>query len=443
MNSNTPHTLKASIVVFSTALFFFFEFMQMNMFNALDPYLMKAFSLSAAELGHLSAYYFYAVVCCLFPAGFLLDRYSTKRIITIAMLACIICTFGFAFAQHFWQAALCRFITGVAGAFCLLSCVRIASRWFPAKRMALVMGLVVTMAMLGGMIAQTPFTVLAAHVGWRHTLVIDASFGILVWLIIMWGVIDYPPGSEKNIEKDQAHLNNLGIIQNITQVAKNTQNWLAGLYTCLTNLSLMLLGAIWGSMYLTQVRHLSITDASVVTSMIFIGTIIGSPFMGWLSDTLKQRRKPMIFSAFLALLVFYIIMYTHILSFTMLCGLFFTLGFLTSAQIISYALVAESNSPALTGSAEGFASVIIMSGGFLQPLFGWLVEQNWNHAYHNGVPLYSGADFRHAMLLMPISLIISIIIAFAVKETHCKPLSKKINDITNTTNLGAGDSLKV
>ena len=49
------------IVCFSAALFFFYEFIQMNMFNAISADLMRAFSLHATELGKLSAYYFYVI----------------------------------------------------------------------------------------------------------------------------------------------------------------------------------------------------------------------------------------------------------------------------------------------------------------------------------------------------------------------------------------------
>lgn len=42
---------------------------------------------------------------------------------------------------------------------------------------------------------------------------------------------------------------------------------------------------MWGSLYLVQIRGLMQADASFVTSMLFIGTIIGAvPVVGWLSQ---------------------------------------------------------------------------------------------------------------------------------------------------------------
>ena len=69
---------RAWLVVFSAALFFFFEFIQLNMFNALDPALIKSFHISGASLGNLSGNYFYANVIFLFTAGMVLALLSTE-----------------------------------------------------------------------------------------------------------------------------------------------------------------------------------------------------------------------------------------------------------------------------------------------------------------------------------------------------------------------------
>ncbi len=408
--------LKAWVVCFSAALFFFFEFMQLNMFNALSPALMEAFQVSGARLGQLSAHYFYANVLFLFTAGLVLDRVSTRKVILCAMSVCVACTYLFSLSTALWQAEACRFVTGIGGAFCFLSTVRLASRWFPPRRMALVIGLIVTMAMLGGMLAQTPFALLTDSIGWRKTLVLDASLGVLMLLIIAFFVKDSPKG--RFDAQAEAHQGELNLLQSIIRSAKNKQNWLGGLYTSLMNLPIFLLGALWGSLYLVQIRHLSRPDSTWVTSMIFVGTILGSPFMGWLSDRLGRRRRPMLVSAVISLLIILVIMYTPELSLMQLLFLFFMLGFVTSAQIISYPLIAESNPLSLTGSAEGLASTLIMAGGFMQPVFGYFMELHWDHAMVNNVPLYSWSNYQCAMMIMPIAFIAAWIVALWVRETY-------------------------
>ncbi len=54
---------------------------------------------------------------------------------------------------------------------------------------------------------------------------------------------------------------------------------------------------MWGVLYLVQIRGLSRPDASLLTSMLFVGTIVGLPVIGWLSDRIKRRCMPMAFGA--------------------------------------------------------------------------------------------------------------------------------------------------
>ncbi len=419
-----PSTVRACVVVFTAALFFFYEFIQLNMFNAIDPYLLRDFKITAAELGHLSAYYFYGDVLFLFMAGTILDRVSTRKAILTAMFFSVSCTFVFAFAHQIWIAEIGRFVTGAAAAFCLLSCLRLATRWFSPRHMALVVGIIVTIAMLGGMVAQTPLTLLTDHFGWRIALMIDGSAGILMLAAIFFIVQDYPEGAGPWFARQRQALTELGFWKSLGRALSNLQNWLAGFYTSVLNLPIFLLGAIWGSLYLVQIHHLSRPEASYITSMIFVGTIIGSTVIGWISDRVGQRKLPMLICALCSLLVMLLIIYLPQLSLAMGMVLFFSLGFFTSGQIISYPLIAESNPPTLTATASGLASTLIMAGGISQPFFGWLMGIHWDQQTVNGIPLYSLHDYRLALWIMPIGFILGILATIPLKETYCQSHSQ-------------------
>lgn len=57
-------------------------------------------------------------------------------------------------------------------------------------------------------------------------------------------------------------------------VVFNRYNWLGGAYTALMNLPIVLLGALWGSMYLVNAEHISPTQASYVITMIFSAPLL-------------------------------------------------------------------------------------------------------------------------------------------------------------------------
>src|SRR3990167_5800777 len=177
-------------------------------------------------------------------------------------------------------------------------------------------------------------------------------------------------------------------------------------------------------MYLTQTHHLSMTTATNITSMMFIGMIIGSPCMGWLSDKMQRRRIPMIMSAVFILAIVGLIAYINITSAILLGSLFFILGLLASAQVISYPTIAESNSLAITGTAMSTVAIFLNVVSFIaQPLFGWLIHLSWDGTKVNNIPVYSASNFHLAMVLLPLAFIISLLIAFKVRETYCQHAS--------------------
>lgn len=411
--------LEPWLVCMSAALFFFYEFIQMGMFNSISAELMRDFNINASQLGTLSATYFYADVAFLFFAGILLDRFSTRKIIISAMVLCVAATLVFALSTSVWMAGISHFVAGIGNAFCFLSCIKLASRWFSSERLALVIGLIVTVGMAGGVFAQTPLTLLVQALGWREAVIVDAAIGIIILGVVWYYVYDQPsyePIKNENTQSSDS-------VWDTTKAALiNPQNWLCGLYTSLMNLPIFLLGELWGIMYLVQVHHVPRTQASYITMMVFVGTIVGSPIVGWFSDYIGRRRMPMIIGAIFSLLIILIIMYAPGLSFWPLLGLFFLLGFFTSTQIIGYPTIAESNPKNRTGTATGLASVLIMGGGAVfQPLFGWLMDLRWNHTVVDGTAIYSFNDYALGMAIMPIAFIIGLMAVLLIRETNCKP----------------------
>lgn len=418
---NITPSVRSWVVCLTASLFFFYEFIQMGMFNSISPELMRDFGINAAQLGTLSATYFYADVAFLMVAGVLLDRFSTRTIILSAMFLCIGATLVFALSPNVWVAGTSHFVAGIGNAFCFLSCIKLATRWFPPQRMALVIGLIVTMAMAGGVVAQTPLTLLVQALGWREAVIVDAALGALIIGLVWYFVYDEPQDPAQHFGNHEHH-DGLDLRTTLKAALLNKQNWLCGLYTCLLNLPIFLLGELWGIMYLTQVHHIPRDKASYITSMVFIGTIIGSPIVGWISDRIGRRRMPMIIGAILSLITMAAIVHLPNLGFASLLSLFLILGIFTSTQIIGYPTITESSPKNLTGTSTALASVLIMGGGAVfQPLFGWLMDLHGDRKMIDGVAVYSANDYLQGMMIMPIAFVIGLIAIMLIRETYCRP----------------------
>src|SRR3990167_10342757 len=91
--------LQPWFVCLSAGLFFFYEFIQMSLFNYISSELMQDFHINATQLGNLSATYFYGDVIFLLPAGMILDRLRVKTVILISMFVCVVGTLLFALSN--------------------------------------------------------------------------------------------------------------------------------------------------------------------------------------------------------------------------------------------------------------------------------------------------------------------------------------------------------
>ncbi len=419
----TSHPLLPWIVCLSCGLFFFFELIQMNMINSLAPALMADFNVTGDKLGLLSATYFDANLLFLFPAGMILDRFSNKKIVLLMMAVCTIGTFLFSQTHSLFWAAVSRFMVGMGGSFCFLSCMRLASIWFHESRLAFVTGLLMTMAFIGGTVAQTPFTLVMNEIGWRNTVALDAALGAVIFFIILFGVRDYPNEEMRKLHHNE--LKSIGFWKSLRLSYGNAQNWLGGICCNMMNLPVFILGAIYGGVFLIQTKGFTNTQASMATSMIFIGTLIGAPIVGFISDKIRKRKLPIIIGAVLSFVLITMIIYMGGLSLTDYIILFFLLGLISAAQIINYPLVAEKNSPALAGSSVSVVSFNVISGGAIfQPLVGWLLVKGWDGTKVNGVPQYTTEAYHHALLLLPLGFIIALGLLFFIKES---PAMKKVH----------------
>jgi MFS family permease len=401
-------SLKSWLVVMSAASFFFYSFIQMTIFSTAEmkDYFSAVLSIpDTASFGVFAGMFLNGCVLFLIPAGILLDKFSVKKLILASVLLMLAGVIGLTFTQNLGMAKFFRFISGVAHCIAFMAPLRLAPRWFPSNKLALAVGLVITFAVTGGLISQTPMFLALNAFGGKQTMLMNIGLGIVVFILILLVVKDHPKGYVKTVASQS-----LPLLTGLKNAIANKQNWLSGFYIGLLNLSVLLLGAIWGTNYLLfKYDQLSAQTITSVIGMIFIGTMIGSPLCGLISDKLKNRKLTMMAGAFLSLLIMLIIMFASNPSSGFLYIMFLLLGIFTSAQTIGYAVIAESNNDNVLGTANGFAAVLLMGmAAIAQPLFGWLIN------------LFGGetsTSYMKAIYLMPVSFLIALICALLLRET--------------------------
>lgn len=407
------------------AIYYSYEYLLRISPSVMETSLREHFHLSSTSFGVLSAFYYYAYVPMQIPVGVLLDRYGPRLLLTLACLICVVGTFIFAGTEVFWIAALGRFLVGFGSAFAFVGVLKLATIWLPEDKLAMVAGMAAALGTIGAMIGDNLLGKLVLEAGWRSTVNITAFSGIILSVILWYGIRDNKSnqthvGTITNLKKSMV---DLGII------IRNRQMWINGFFGCLVYLPTTVFAELWGIPYLKNAHGLTQEAADFANSILFLGFTIGAPLMGYISDKLKRRKLPMLFGATGAAVIMMVILYVPGLTVQSISVLMFILGLLYSAQCIVFAVGRELSPNEAAGTAMAMTNMVVMLGAmFLQPLVGRLLDLSISlHAKAIDVVdlpidqiqrLSTPDDYQFALSIIPIGIIIAAILTFFLKETY-------------------------
>lgn len=379
--------------------------------------LMSTFSLTGTALGNLGACYFYAYLLMQLPVGVLLDHYNPRNLIAVAILVCSLGAFIFSKATHLWVADLGRVLIGLGGAFSAVGTMKLIALWFPPKRFALVSGLMMTMAMLGAVGGEGPFSQLVLQHGWRQAMMISALLGLMLACAICL-IVRTKPKQEENIPSSRLALSVM--YRHVCSLLKDTQSWLLALYSGLAFAPVSAFAGFWGVPYLMIKTHLSRPMVAGQVSLVFIGFAIGAPLAGWLSDRIGRRKPIMLVGTSMSLLTLCLILKLPTLSSAVLSGLLTVFGIASGCFFVSFATMRERHSAEMSGASIGFINMFnALCGALAEPIIGQLLDLGWQHESVGGVRMFSVMNYQHALLILPIALTLAIILLLRVKETYC------------------------
>ncbi len=399
------------------AVFYCYEYFLRIAPSVMHIDLMQYFKIDATMFGGLSAFYYYAYTPMQLLVGISLDRYKPKYVITFAILCCAVGSLLFASTPHYYLAALGRFLQGLGSAFAFVGALKLASRYLSAWWFASFAGTCTTLGFLGGASGDILLTHLMEIITWQHLIMIFVALGFVL-AIVFWICMSLKPLGMKTFDYSrEPPLTLNGAILQLLNLFKQPYLWMAGILGALLYLPTMVFADLWGIPYLQEFHGYSLTQAGLATSMVYFGWAIASPFYGIISNLLRKRLRVIFVGALLAFIVSWVVLYDTHLSFAGVCILFLFLGILSSVECLTFAMGADVCTPRTIAMTMAFINFFIMlSGIFMQTVVGWLLDISWSGTVQNGVRIYTSLDYQHAMLVVPVSLIIAVFLALIVKD---------------------------
>ena len=348
-------------------------------FAALFPFLQRDFSLTRAQLGLHSTFFFLTSALLAIYAGCLVDLKGSKWGLIFASLFMSIFFILHSIVPVFIVLLLLASFTGLAVSFINPASNKSIIEWFPLKWRSTALGILSTAFPIGGLLGSILLPMLGILIGWRKTMIFPSVLSLLSAIFIYYFYNNIR--KEKNkIKKNNAK--KISFWQNINQLYSNKN---------LMSISAFgfFLGAISGSivshftLFLYLDYGLSESIAGLAFAFVQLGSIIGRPGWGIVSDRLfrANKRKTFLYIGILFTLLT-IILNLCMKNIEVHLSILFLFAFLIGCagrgwQGLYFATVAETVREEQFGIAIGFSLFFARSGIMLAPpIFGYIADLN-------------------------------------------------------------------
>jgi len=177
--------------------------------------LMRDLAIGPEALGGLTGAFFFGFAAMQIPCGFFFDRIGPRATVTGMLILATIGGVIFTLATS-WPALLTgRVLMGAGFGVMLIGSMVVISRWFPHDRFSTLTAMVLSIGLVGNLIATTPLAWASGAVGWRAVFAAAVLFTALATIAVWMVVRDAPPGHpflERTPETAREMLQGLGEI---------------------------------------------------------------------------------------------------------------------------------------------------------------------------------------------------------------------------------------
>ena len=294
-------------------------FYSANWFNIASIFYLIAYDLKQdiSMLGLVTSSFIIGVGLFQVPAGIIAAKYGPDKLAIFGILLASFCALVTGLSESILQIAVLRFIVGVGMACFFGPSVILITKFLGRRSEGLGIGLINSAHAIGGIVGIFGWVVLAQLTGWRISLVIGGTLGLLTGLILS---ISLSRTNSKSIPEDESlPLSNNEPVSDLEakKISPAMGISMSGLRRTIFNKSLIILGITLLSFqagssiiltfivfYLGGTLRIDYTIAGLIGSLNLVIALFSSPMFGLLYDRTKKAKKILIISGFAARLVY-------------------------------------------------------------------------------------------------------------------------------------------
>ncbi|MER7082128.1 Predicted arabinose efflux permease, MFS family [Saccharopolyspora kobensis] len=217
------------------------------------------------------------------PTGLLVDRFGSRRVITIAVVLLGTGQVLFAVADSYSAGLVARAVLGLGDALMWVSILRLVASHFSARRYALVATVSSALGALGGVAATFPLAMALQNLGWTATFLLVGALTLGYAAVTGTVVRDVAPGG--------AQPRRSGAVFQQVRDAWSVPGTRLAFWTHFSTLFASgALTLLWGFPYLVNGLGVAAPTASVLLSLLIIGQVVGGPLVGALIGRRPEWR---------------------------------------------------------------------------------------------------------------------------------------------------------
>lgn len=361
-----------------TWLFFGTFYLTRFNFSPIIPLIRADMNISNAQAGGLMSFFFLTYTAFQLPAGYLSDRFGSRKVLFFGALISIIGNLMFSQGLTYFDLAVAQLVNGIGQAVGWSSAVKMIVNWFPRAKRGTAIGIFATCVTGGSSLAIRLSGLIGDSLGWRASFIIPPIIMAAIALLFYILVRDHPRDIGLPDFEDEADLEK--------QFAGSTRSrfklilthrtlWVVALvYFFFVYVQFGCL--VWIPTFLTESYSLSINKASTIVFIILLPGLVASPLAGFLSDHyFKGRRKPLIIIGMAVLSMSNFLLYFK-LDIAIAGIILAVVGLmLLMPDVLLAAYPSDIFSRKLSGTAMGFLATFTSASGIITtPVSGKIVD---------------------------------------------------------------------
>ena len=392
-------TIQGVIVWFISTLFVIYAFCLNTAGAVFSESIKLALHISDMGVSFAAGSFILGFACMQIPAGYLLDRYNARFIVSSALFLVASGNVAISFSTNIYTYCLANLIQGMGASFDFIAASILVAQWFPRNMFPILTGLIETLAFIASGLIHYFLMIKLQTYSWNQIYQYFSIYGYCLFALAMCWV---------KTPEDFQFASKISLKASLTIVCKNGQTWLCA-FSAATSFGILLAyGGLW---YLPIQEYYSVNSSTAVLigGMVFFGIGVGTPLLGWISNRIKSRKLVLhltLVMGTMGLLMAVYLPHYMINTYYIIEAVSFFTGFMLSGSMLIYTMVSEMSS----NSTRGIAISITNSSVFL---FNTLLLF---------VPYFfitkESPHFYTYLWVLPFCAIISIMLSYFIKETY-------------------------